>query len=167
MCSHCVPAPALKAFALLTLLCVALLANSSTTAGSNTTVHVRTAVSSALGTVGFANAFELLRNCWGKHAEPGCVDADDGGGGPLVGIGRIIRLHGHISDWHVGGVTNMSRSATYALSKPSQFNADLSKWDVSRVESTEYLFGTGVCAWCACAGVLVCWCAGGVVSSVV
>ena len=90
----------------------------SATDPRNTTVP---ASISGMGNEAFIAAFELWRNA------------------PAGGEGGA---HGHISDWQVSGVTNMSRTDLHLglVAPRSQYNADLSKWDVSRVETMGTLF---------------------------
>ena len=47
--------------------------------------------------------------------------------------GMVWMSSGHISDWQVSGVTDMSRVNGLAIA--STFNEDLSKWDVSRADT--------------------------------
>jgi len=46
------------------------------------------------------------------------------------------RRYGHISQWNVSYVTNMTR----LFYKNSTFNEDISRWDVSKVESMNRMF---------------------------
>ena len=45
------------------------------------------------------------------------------------------QFNGDISKWNVSKVTNMSGMFYY-----SKFNRDISKWDVSSVDNTAYMF---------------------------
>ena len=47
-----------------------------------------------------------------------------------------IAKYGHIKDWNVTRVTNMSR----LFANKRNFNEDISTWDVSNVTTMEYMF---------------------------
>jgi hypothetical protein len=49
---------------------------------------------------------------------------------------KALSIYGHISDWKVGGVTNMD----HLFYDRRSFNDDISGWDVSKVESMESMF---------------------------
>ena len=48
---------------------------------------------------------------------------------------NATNTYGHISDWNVSGVTNMSSAF-----KDREFNVDISKWDVSSVTNMGSMF---------------------------
>ena len=52
----------------------------------------------------------------------------------------IIKKYGPIGEWNTSEVTDMSRLFGNYLSKFSEFNEDISKWDTSKVDTMRGMF---------------------------